>query len=193
MHIERNMVISQTMTMIKKFAKVFFIVDFSLIVLCVIFADFSWLINTQFAFVSSVLITIATFVSYTNNVQKRLENFEPSDLDNDRDKIDEIDDPFDLYSEDIVQEDKELSTTEIKTIIKEEKSKVKRNSFKNTVSTTTSFMSIYRIGGYFLLIVGLLYLTNNQLFEPIPYLIGLFVVPLSMLLAHFILSEEVNQ
>lgn len=187
--IERNMEITQTM--IKQFAKVFFIVDLALVFIGAIIYDFTWLLNSQFAFVSSLLITIATFVSYKNSVDRRVQNFE-EDLDStqDRDKIDEIDDPFDLYSDDIVQEEsKELTADEIRTIIKEEKAKVKQNSFRNTLSSTSSFMSLYRIGGYFILIVGLLYLTNNNQFEAIPYIVGLTVVPISMLLGKFIIKE----
>lgn len=150
------------------------------------------MINSQFAFVSSLLITLATFISYKNSVLKRIENFEDTNMQS-RDLIDEIDDVHDLYSPDIEENPKELSSEEIKMIIKEEKAKVKKHYVKNTIASASSFMSFYRMGGYFLLIVGLLYLTNNNLFSPIPYLIGLFVVPLSMLLSSFILKEEEDQ
>ncbi len=176
--------------MIKKYIKIFFAIDIILIIALFSFGGYSYLINSQFAFVSSLLITLATFFSYKNSVEKRIENFEDTNMDHARDLIDEIDDVHDLYSDDIKPHDSELSSSEIKTIIKEEKSKVKKHYFKNTIASASSFMSFYRIGGYFLLIVGLLYLTNNHIFSAIPYLIGLFVVPFSMLISSLILKEE---
>lgn len=181
--------------MIKKYIRVFLIADVILSILAFSYGGFSWLINSQFAFVSSLLITLATFVSYKKSVLNRVESFDDTDMQNEnaRDKLDEIDDAHDLYSPDIKEGSQELSKEEIKTVLKEEKAKVKKNSLKNTIATAGSFMSIYRIGGYFLLAVGLLYLSNNKIFEIIPYLIGLFVVPLSMLLSKFILKEEAGQ
>lgn len=178
---------------IKKFAKVFFVVDVILIVACLILANSVWLLNTQVAFISSLIVSVATFLSYQNNVNKRVENGEQNiDTLDDRDTIDEIDDPFDLYSEDepIIQ-DKELTASEIKTIILEEKSKVKQNTFRNLFKSTTTFVSLYRIVGYTVLVLGFFYLVNNKLFEPFAYLIGLFVVPFSMLIMKLVSKEDI--
>ena len=176
--------------MIKSFAKIFLMVDLGLILIGAIFYDYTWMLNTQFAFVSSLFITLATFYSYKRNVQRRLDGIEgEAAKGEDRDKIDEIDDPFDLYSDDEINEKEDLTKEEIQTIIKEEKAKVKQKSFRNTLTSGTSFMSIYRIGGYTVLILGLLYLTNHQQFEAIPYLLGLTIVPVSMLLSKFVIKE----
>lgn len=181
-HIEQNMVITQTM-MIKKFAKIFFIIDFGLIIFCILSNNYVWLINTQVAFISSMIISIATFLSYRKNVAKRVQNIDyDANLSNDRDKIDEIDDPYDLYSEEEINNQTEFTAEEIKNIIKEEKSKIKQNSLKNTFLSAPSFISVYRLIGYGILIFGFFSLNNNGLFSAIPYLVGLFVVPLSMLL-----------
>ena len=173
---------------IKNSAKVFFVVDFAVVLFCLISANTQWLINSQVAFISSLFISIATFLSYRNNVQKRLENEVHSiDTLDDRDKIDEIDDPFDLYSEDEpIMEEKELSANEIKTIIKDEKSKIKQHTVKNLFKSSLSFVSLYRISGYAILVFGFFYLVNNELFEPFSYMFGLFVVPLSLLLVKLI-------
>ncbi len=170
-------------TTIKNFAKVFFLLDFGVILFCLVNANTTWLLNTQIAFFSSLFISIATFFSYQNSIKKRLANSSVDiDTANDRDKIDEIDDPYDLYSEDgVVEEEKELTAHEIKTIIQEEKSKVKRNSLKNMIVNGGSFVSIYRLVGYAILVVGFFYLVNHKLFEPFSYMVGLFIVPLSML------------
>jgi hypothetical protein len=188
--IEQNMGIEITTTMIiKKFAKLFFVIDFCVVIFCVLSNNYIWLINTQVAFISSLFISLATFLSYKRNVSKRLENIDyDAELSNDRDDIDKIDDPYDLYDEQEINQQKEFTTSEIKNIIKEEKSKVKQNTFKNTIYSTTSFISIYRILGYAVLVFGFFVLNNNGVFHTISYLVGLFIVPLSMLSAKFILK-----
>ena len=175
--------------MIKKFAKLFFIIDFGVVIFCILSNNYVWLINTQVAFISSLFISLATFLSYKRNVSKRLENIDyDAQLSNDRDEIDKIDDPYDLYDEDEINEKKDFSASEIKEIIKEEKSRIKQNSFKNTIYSSGSFISVYRIVGYVLLIFGFFSLNNNGIFNAMPYLAGLFIVPLSMLCAKFILK-----
>jgi len=184
--IEQSMVIKEKM-MIKNFAKIFFIIDFGVIIFCVLSNNYIWLLNTQVAFISSLIISIATFLSYRRNVTKRLENIDyDAKLSDDRDKIDEIDDPFDLYSENEINEQTEFTSEEIKDIIKDEKSKIKQNSFKNTLLSTPGFISIYRVVGYVVLVVGFFALNNNGILNVIPYLVGLFIVPLSMLCLKFI-------
>ena len=101
----------------------------------------------------------------------------------DRDKIDEIDDPFDLYSEYEQSEQKDLTPQEIKEIIQEEKSKLQKNSFKNTIFSASGFLSIYRFLGYGSLILGFFALNNNKVFMAIPFILGISVVPLSVLLS----------
>lgn len=178
-----------TTMIIKKFAKLFFVIDFCVVIFCVLSNNYIWLINTQVAFISSLFISLATFLSYKRNVSKRLENIDyDAELSNDRDDIDKIDDPYDLYDEQEINQQKEFTTSEIKNIIKEEKSKVKQNTFKNTIYSTTSFISIYRILGYAVLVFGFFVLNNNGVFHTISYLVGLFIVPLSMLSAKFILK-----
>ena len=170
--------------MIKKFGKLFLIVDSAVIIFCVASANYIWLINTQVAFISSVIITIGSFLGYKKNIEKRVENSSDAALiSDDRDVIDGIDDPFDLYSEIKQAEEKELSTEEIKQILKEEKAKVKRNSMKNTFFSASGFASIYRIVGYLSLVLGFFILTNNGLFDPYAYLAGLFVVTASVLVS----------
>lgn len=170
--------------MIKKFAKVFLIVDFGVIIFCFLSSNYIWLLNTQVAFISSVIITIGSYLGYKRNVEKRVQNStDPALISEDRDKIDEIDDPFDLYSEIKQALEKELSTEEIKQILKEEKAKVKRNTIKNTIFSASGFASIYRIVGYMSLILGFFILNNNGLFDVYSYLAGLFVVTFSVLVS----------
>lgn len=187
-HIEQNMEINLLMMKINpeilKFAKVFILLDLCLLIYSFIFQNGIWLLNTQVAFVSSLFIVIASFYSYKRNIQNRLSNFEASKASaEDRDKIDEIDDPFDLYSEYEEIPEEELTPEKIKEIIQEEKTKVKKNSLKNTLFSAGGFLSIYRILGYGILIFGFFALNNNKIFIPVAFIVGLGIVPIGVLLS----------
>ena len=188
MHIQQNMEINLLMMKINpeilKFAKVFILLDLCLLIYSFVFQNAIWLLNTQVAFISSLFIVIASFYSYKRNIQNRLSNFEASKASaEDRDKIDEIDDPFDLYSEYEEIPEEELTPEKIKEIIQEEKTKVKKNSLKNTLFSAGGFLSIYRILGYGILIFGFFALNNNKIFIPVAFIVGLGIVPIGVLLS----------
>lgn len=168
-----------------KFAKVFIILDFCMILYAFIFQNSLWLLNTQVAFISSLFITIASFLSYKRNIQNRLSNLDLSKQNQgeQRDKIDEIDDPYDLYTEYEQVPESELTPQKIKEIIEDEKSKVKKNSFKNTLFSVGGFLSVYRVLGYSFLIFGFFALNNNKIFIPIAFIVGLGVVPIGVLVS----------
>ena len=173
----------------KNFATAIIVLNLCLIIYSLVFQSTNWLLNTQVAFFSSLFVTIATFLSYRKNVQNRLSNLDAKEIskNEDRDKIDEIDDPFDLYSEEVKEiPEEELTPEKIKEIIKDEKSKVKRNSFKNTVFSAGGFVSFYRIAGYGTLVLGFFALNNNKIFLPIAFMIGLAVVPIGVLLSNLL-------
>lgn len=189
--------ISLTATMktknnILNFAKVFIIVDLCLIIFSITQYNLTWFLNTQVAFIGSLSVTIASFLSYRKNIQNRLSNLDTSkhSMIEDRDKVDEIDDPYDLYSDHEEIPEEELTPEKIKEILDEEKKNVKKNSFKNTIFSAGGFVSIYRLVGYAFLIFGFFALNNNKLFLPIPFLIGLGIVPISVLAAKFIFKTN---
>ena len=190
MLIEQNMEINLLIKMmmkinpeILKFAKVFILLDLCLILYSLIFQNNLWVLNTQVAFVSSLFIIIASFLSYRRNIQSRLSRLDltKTNQNEDRDKIDEIDDPYDLYTEYEQIPEEELTSEKIKEIINDEKSKVNKNSFKNTLFSASGFLSIYRILGYGILIFGFFALNNNKIFLPIAFIIGLGIVPIGVL------------
>ena len=183
---EINLLIKMMMKInleIQKFAKVFILLDFCIILYYLFFQNKFWLLNTQVAFISSLFIIIASSLSYRKNIQNRLSNLDLSQINEgiDRDKIDEIDDPYDLYTQYKEIPEDELTTEKIKEIINDEKSKVKRNSFKNIIFSASGFLSIYRILGYGILIFGFFALNNNKVFLPIAFIIGLGIVPIGIL------------
>ncbi len=185
-NMETNLLIKMMMKInpeILKFAKVFILLDLCLILYSLIFQNNLWVLNTQVAFVSSLFIVIASFLSYRRNIQSRLSSLDltKTNQNEDRDKIDEIDDPYDLYTEYEQIPEEELTSEKIKEIINDEKSKVNKNSFKNTLFSASGFLSIYRILGYGILIFGFFALNNNKIFLPIAFIIGLGIVPIGVL------------
>ena len=193
MLIERNMEINLLMMKkinpeILKFAKVFIFLDLCIAIYALVFQNNLWFLNSQVAFISSLFITIATFLSYKRNIQHRISNLDlsqSSDLEQ-RDKIDEIDDPYDLYTEYDEIPENELTAEKIREIINDEKSKVKKNTFKNTLFSAGGFLSIYRILGYGVLIFGFFALNNNGIFLPLAFILGLGIVPFGVLFSKLI-------
>lgn len=190
-NMETNLLIIKMMMKINpeilKFAKVFFILDLCLILYSLIFQDKLWLLSSQVAFFSSLFITITSFLSYKRNIENRLSNLDLTQTQNEtRDKIDEIDDPYDLYTEYEEIPESELTPQKIKEIINNEKSKVKRDSLKNTFFSASGFLSIYRVFGYGILIFGFFALNNNKILLPIAFIIGLGIVPIGVLFSKLI-------
>jgi hypothetical protein len=181
------------MTIIKNFAKFYIFLDLVVIAVCIALDNYLWLLNTQVAFISAMAITIGSFLGYQRNIQKRVEGIKPSEtsLLEPRDKIDEIDDPYDLYGE--INEQQEFSASEIKTIIQEEKNKVKQNSFKNTIFSATGFASLYRLAGYAILIFGFFALNNNGLLHVFSYIVGLFIVTMATLMINISSKSKAGQ
>ena len=157
------------------------ITDIIIILFCIINDNYIWLINTQVAFISSLLISIATFFSYKNNVIKQVNSEYKKQFD-DLDMIDKIDDPYDLYSSDI---NEEIIINPTKEQILEANKPIKQNYFKNFKKTFLSYASFYRLSAYIVLIVNFFYLNNNGLLSVYPYLLGFLIVPISSLSSQY--------
>jgi len=95
-----NMVIKKK-TMIKKSLKIFVIVDIGVILICLFLGTSDWLINTQIAFLSSLIVTIGSYLGYEKNVQKRVSDHVNED--DTYDEVDKMDDKYDLYSPQITE------------------------------------------------------------------------------------------
>ena len=167
---------------IKKFIYIFLAIDMILIgftffsdIFLVSFA------SSQIAFVSSLFITIGSYIGYQKNINLRLQNYQSQE----RDTIDDIDDPYDLYDEGKNQEEnqKDIDNINIKDIIQEEKNNLKKNNFQNLFKSLSGFSSLYRLTGYIFLIFGFFYLVNNGLFNYLWYLIGVSVSPIGIILS----------
>lgn len=128
------------------------------------------------AMLSSMLIVTGSLYSYRNMIQSRVEN---SEIDDFKDVIDEMDDPYDLY-----EEERESEITDIKQMIKEEKARQKSNIIENTTKNASAMVSLYRLLPYAFLILGFIGLENSRTLEILPYLVGLAAgMPMGYLIA----------
>ena len=163
------------------------VVDVLLLLVSIIFFDMKVLYNTQIAYITSTLVMVASIVSYRRMVNARVEH-KIITVDDSKDVIDKLEDPYDLYSEDVVEEEeKDFAQT-----VKEEKKKLKENrrTVYQTIKDTKAALSIYRLGAYALLILGFLYLNRQGLLHIPSYIISLGIP--SMILVWVLLKEKEN-
>lgn len=139
-----------------------------------------WLINTQVAFICSMIIIFASFLSYKGMIEKRLENGEIPD---EVDELDKIDDKFGLFNENEDLEAEELSKEEFVKLYKQERknSSSIKQTFSNLFKSASGVFNPFRLIAYAFLCVAMLFLIRNNLFSAIPFLVGVGAVPASSL------------
>ena len=134
--------------------------------------SYAFFINFQIAFLASVLILLGSTYSYKRLVDSRVAS---EDRPDDTDLVDKLDDPFDLYSEEISSEPLAAEELDLKTVVQEEKKRLKENkqTIKNTAKSAPALVSIFRVVPYLFLVLGFIGLNNNGLLSLVPFLIGL--------------------
>ncbi len=150
------------------------------------FFGWTWFVNTQVAFFCALTITVGTFLSYRRMVKRRLEAGAYV-LEEEEEK--EPDDPHGLW-----REEPTPPPLDVKSMIEEEKERQKQQQkglFANLhlSSALPSFLFPYRLVGYVALFVGFLVLRRHGMFEVVPFVIGLGVVPLTALLTLLVLGK----
>lgn len=141
-----------------------------LILLGIWLVSFELFINAEVAFFSSLAVILGSMYSYYRLVNTRLQNEGAS---NDE-LLENIDDPYDLYDEESSDtEAVDVEEVDIKTMIREEKKRLRANTGKNVKSAAPAMVSFYRMIPYMLLVLGFIGLKNNNLLSLWPYLIGL--------------------
>jgi hypothetical protein len=172
--------------MIRKFGITFFITDIVIITISILMGGYIWILNTQVAFVSAMLITVGSYLGYKKNIQLRVEDMQNRKMVDMSDECNKIDDKFNLHKNSEVN-NKKFSKEDIIQIFQDEKKELKnQNTTMNTLKSISGITSLYRIAGYSSLIFGFFYLNNNSILVPIAYLTGFIVVPISVLLSKFI-------
>jgi len=158
-----------------KILKLLIVADIILAGASLIFFDIKTLWNTQIGFISATLVMIASMLSYRRMVNARVEN-EVITTDIDKDVIDRLEDPYDLYSEEVLESEDEKHPSQT---VKEEKKKLKENrrTLFEVLKDTKAALSLYRLGAYAVLILGFLYLHRHGLLDIPSYIIALGIPP----------------
>ena len=172
-----------------KILKALIVIDLVIIGVSIIFFDIKILYNTQFGFISATLIMIASMISYRRMVNTRVE-LNIITYDDTKDTIDHLEDPYDLYSDDIVEEEEK----DLVEVVKEERKKLKDGrSLYQTLKDTRAALSIYRLGAYAVLVLGFLYLNRHELLHVPSYILALSIPPMIIVIMLVIQKENHSQ
>ena len=177
------------MMKIKKIILTFITLDLAVIALFAFLGEYLWILNSQVAVVSSIAVTLGSYYGYKKNIARRVENHE--NFDDNYDEIDKMDDQFDLYSPDVpeIEVKHEMTKEEIKEEIKKNKDALKKNNVKNFYKSFGAMSSVYRLGGYIILVLGFFFLNNNGNLHILSYLGGFLIVPILALAINFYSSR----
>ncbi len=141
-------------------------------------------INAQVAFLSSMFVIVGASLAYKKMVITKVD---AEAYEGDRDLLDTIEDPHGLYDKvnDEVREgalgyedninEAPPEELDLKTIVKEEKAKIKTFSVKSMKHGARGSVSIFRIVPYIFLVLGFIALENNNLLDLSAYLPSLFI------------------
>jgi len=173
----------------RKILSVLVIADILLLAVSMIFFDIKVLYSTQIGFITATMVMIASIISYRRMVNARVQE-KIITMDDSRDTLDKVEDPYDLYSENVEDEDKDLAQT-----VKDEKKKLKENrrSVYQTIRDTKAALSVYRLSSYALLIIGFMYLNRHQLLHIPAYIIALGIPSVILVWILIREKEEENQ
>ncbi|MCX6051447.1 MAG: hypothetical protein NTZ60_02945 [Campylobacterales bacterium] len=91
-----------------------------------------------------------------------------------RDFLDELEDPHGLYDDEPINE-APAEELDLKTIVQEEKNKIKLVNFKDMKNGSKAGFSLFRLVPYLFLVLGFIALKNNELLDIFIYLPSLLV------------------
>ncbi len=170
-----------------KLLKVLAIVNIIVVVLILLFFNLRWLYSFEIGFLSSSLVMGASLLAYRRMVDTRVEH-NIITLDDSKDVIDKLEDPYNLYSEEVIEEEKPLVE-----VVKDERKKLKENrrSLYETLKDTKAALSVYRLGAYAVLILGFLYLNRHGLLHIPSYILALGIPPIVIVI--LLLREKETQ
>ena len=162
--------------MAKKLALIYLCSDAVLIVICAYFGAVH-VLNSQVALISSSLIILASFLGYKKRVAKKIATADIS-------AFDDVNENSRIPSQD------EVANLENSRIPNENETKNARNSRIPNEKTPKIPLRLYEFGsvfsplrllGYVLLILAFFILLKKELFEPLSFLAGIAVMPISAL------------
>ena len=162
--------------MAKKLALIYLCIDAVLITICAYFGAVH-VLNSQVALISSSLIILASFLGYKKRVAKKIATADIS-------AFDDVNENSRIPSQD------EVANLENSRIPNENEAKNARNSRISNEKTPKIPLRLYEFGSlfsplrllaYVLLILAFFILLKKELFEPLSFLAGIAVMPISAL------------
>ena len=128
-------------------------------------------INAQVAFLSALFVILGSSFAYAKMVDSQVasEAFEDK-----RDFLDEVEDPHGLYDDEAINE-APAEELDLKTIVKEERAKIKTFNVKSLKHGVKGGASAFRLAPYLFLVLGFIALKNNELLNLAFYLPSLSV------------------
>ena len=162
--------------MAKKLALIYLCSNAVLIAICAYFGAVH-VLNSQVALISSSLIILASFLGYKKRVAKKIATADIS-------AFDDVNENSKIPSQD------EVANLENSRIPNENETKNARNSRIPNEKTPKIPLRLYEFGsvfsplrllGYVLLILAFFILLKKELFEPLSFLAGIAVMPISAL------------
>ena len=165
--------------MAKKLAFIYLCSNAVLIVICAYFGAVH-VLNSQVALISSSLIILASFLGYKKRVAKKIATAD----------ISAFDDVFDDNENSRIPSQDEVAKLGTSRIPNENEAIYTRNSRIPNEKTPKIPLRLYEFGslfsplrllGYVLLILAFFILLKKELFEPLSFLAGIAVMPISAL------------
>ena len=162
--------------MAKKIALIYLCIDAVLIAICAYFGAVH-VLNSQVSLISSSLIILASFLGYKKRVAKKIANADISAFDdvNENSKIPSQDEVVNLENSRIPNEN-EAKNSRNSRIPNEKTPKIPLRLYE-----FGSVFSPLRLLAYVLLILAFFILLKKELFEPLSFLAGIAVMPISAL------------
>ena len=172
--------------MAKKLALIYLCSDAVLIAICAYFGAVH-VLNSQVALISSSFIILASFLGYKKRVEKKIATTD----------ISAFDDVFDENSK--IPSQDEVANLENSRISNENETKNSRNSRISNEKTPKIPLRLYEFGSvfsplrllaYVLLILAFFILLKKELFEPLSFLAGIAVMPISALFSALFIKAK---
>lgn len=152
----------------KKTIRFITLVEFFILLTNII--SFEFFINLQISFLSSFFIILGSSIAYKKMI---LTQVLAENIDEKRDFLDEIEDPYELFDD--AQTNEDTVEKDFKTVIKDERKKIKILNIKDIKKGSKAGFSPFRLVPYLFLILGFIALRNNELLNIAIYLPSLFL------------------
>jgi len=155
--------------MVKRVIKLIAITQ--ILIIATYFISFSFYINLQVAFLSSLFVILGSSFAYKKMINNQVD---AKMVEEKRDLLDEIEDPYELYDDEPIN-NAPVEELDLKEIVKEERAKIKTFSIDSAKHGARGSVSLFRLAPYLFLVLGFIALKNNELLDIAVYLPSLFV------------------